>query len=240
MNNKKETIPDIIAEFNQELSLDRGHILNYSNRLSAAWRREKDAVRSRIYRFNQKPSVTNTVTETVTNTVTDGVTQQKEERITKENLPPTPPIREKNKKEENAHPSGVRAARAHAREDVPDLAEVEETFKTICRNRYCNPVRKWSIHDIAKRKKSHFKAQNADITGTSSVSMRFLVSHPSAISGGTDKFKSNERKTYEQDQIEKAVQGTSRRGIRNEETAHPRASTQGGEANQKPGKPSLR
>ena len=116
MNNKKETIPDIIAEFNQELSLDRGHILNYSNRLSAAWRREKDAVRSRIYRFNQKPSVTNTVT--------DGVTQPKEKRITKENLPPTPPIREKNKKEENAHPSGVRAARAHAREDVPDLATV--------------------------------------------------------------------------------------------------------------------
>ena len=48
----------------------------------------------------------------------------KEERITKENLPPTPPIREKAKKEENAHPSGVRAARALAREDVPDLATV--------------------------------------------------------------------------------------------------------------------
>ena len=43
-------------------------------------------------------------------------------------------------------------------------------------------------------------------------------------------------KTYEQDQIQKAVQGTSRFGIRNEETARPRASTQGGEANQKPGK----
>ena len=40
-------------------------------------------------------------------------------------------------------------------------------------------------------------------------------------------------KTYEQDQIEKAVQGTIRRGIRNEEPARPRASPQGGEANQK-------
>jgi hypothetical protein len=48
----------------------------------------------------------------------------KEERSEKENLPPTPPIREKGKKEENAHPSGVRAARAHAREDVPDLSTV--------------------------------------------------------------------------------------------------------------------
>ena len=134
MNNKKETIPDIIAEFNQELSLDRGHILNYSNRLSAAWRREKDAVRSRIYRFNQKPSVTNTVTdgvtETVTNTVTDGVTQQKEERITKENLPPTPPIREKNKKEENASPIGSAAARASVQARVRE-ANVIPTWEMV-------------------------------------------------------------------------------------------------------------
>jgi hypothetical protein len=43
-----------------------------------------------------------------------------------------------------------RKALKHIRKYAP---EVEETFKTICRNRYCNPVRKWSIHDIAKRKK---------------------------------------------------------------------------------------
>ena len=67
--------------------------------------------------------------------------------------------------------------------------------------------------------------------------MRFLVSHPSAISGGADKFKPTKGKTYEQDQIEKAVQGTSRRGVRNDEPARPRASPQGGEANQKPGTP---
>ena len=43
-----------------------------------------------------------------------------------------------------------RKALKHIRKYAP---EVEETFKTICRNRYCNPVRKWSIYDIAKREK---------------------------------------------------------------------------------------
>ena len=120
MKNKNETIREIIAELSQEEALDRAQILNYSNRFSSAWKREKDATRSRIYRLNKKSSVTDSVTQSVTNSVT----KTKEERITKENLPPTPPIREKNKKEENAHPSGVRAARALAREDVPDLATV--------------------------------------------------------------------------------------------------------------------
>ena len=27
---------------------------------------------------------------------------------------------------------------------------VEETFRIICRNRYCHPVRDWSIFDIEK------------------------------------------------------------------------------------------
>ena len=43
-----------------------------------------------------------------------------------------------------------RKALKHIRKYAP---EVEETFKIICRNRYCNPVRKWSIYDIAKREK---------------------------------------------------------------------------------------
>ena len=43
-----------------------------------------------------------------------------------------------------------RMALKHIRKHAP---EAEETFKTICRNRYCHPVRNWSIHDIAKREK---------------------------------------------------------------------------------------
>ena len=128
MKNKNETIREIIAELSQEEALDRAQILNYSNRFSSACKREKDATRSRIYRLNKKSSVTRSVTDSVTRSVTDSVTnsvtQTKEERSEKENFSPTPPLREKAKKEENAHPSGVRAARAHAHEDVPDLATV--------------------------------------------------------------------------------------------------------------------
>ena len=38
-----------------------------------------------------------------------------------------------------------------------------------------------------------------------------------AISGGTDKFNQPERKNHEQNQIQKAVQRTDRRGLRNDE-----------------------
>lgn len=62
-----------------------------------------------------------------------------------------------------------RKALKHIRKHAP---EVEETFKTIYRNRYCNPVRDWAIFDIAKhenlssesakrRYNRHFKRLNA-------------------------------------------------------------------------------
>ena len=28
--------------------------------------------------------------------------------------------------------------------------ETEATFRAICRNRYCRPVRKWAIYDLSK------------------------------------------------------------------------------------------
>ena len=31
--------------------------------------------------------------------------------------------------------------------------ETEDTFRKICRNRHCHPVRQWSIHDLAKHEK---------------------------------------------------------------------------------------
>jgi len=40
-----------------------------------------------------------------------------------------------------------RMALKHIRRNAP---EVEGTFRTICRNRYCHGVRHWSIYDIAK------------------------------------------------------------------------------------------
>ena len=43
-----------------------------------------------------------------------------------------------------------RMALKHIRRNAP---EVEGTFRTICRNRYCHGVRHWSIYDIAKHEK---------------------------------------------------------------------------------------
>ena len=40
-----------------------------------------------------------------------------------------------------------RMALKHIRRNAP---ATENTFRTICRNRYCNGVRHWSIHDLAK------------------------------------------------------------------------------------------
>ena len=48
-----------------------------------------------------------------------------------------------------------RMALKHIRRNAPEL---EDTFRTICRNRYCNPVRHWSIYDIAKHEKLSFES----------------------------------------------------------------------------------
>ena len=122
MKNHNETIPDILAEFSQEQAIERREILKYTNRLSLAWKREKDAARSRLYRLNKKSNVTQSVTESVTQSVTESVTLNKEERSEKENLPPTPPIKrkreerrnKKGKKEETLTNVSVPRSRAHA------------------------------------------------------------------------------------------------------------------------------
>ena len=41
----------------------------------------------------------------------------------------------------------IRMALKHIRRNAP---EVEDTFRIICRNRRCHPVRDWAIYDIAK------------------------------------------------------------------------------------------
>ena len=48
-----------------------------------------------------------------------------------------------------------RMALKHIRKTAP---ETEETFRIICRNRYCHPVRHWSIHDLAKHENLSFKS----------------------------------------------------------------------------------
>ena len=118
----------ILNEMERLASLSGDELKSYISELRAALSREHKAHDTRLRRLYNKPNSTQTATENATQTATETATQiatsTKEERSEKENFSPTPPLREKGKKEENAHPSGVRAARAHAREDVPDLATV--------------------------------------------------------------------------------------------------------------------
>ena len=48
-----------------------------------------------------------------------------------------------------------RMALKHIRRCAP---EIEKTFRAICRNRHCNPVRYWSIYDIAKAEKHSYES----------------------------------------------------------------------------------
>jgi hypothetical protein len=124
MDKIKETIPDIIAEFANEQSLDRGKILDYRKRLSDTWKREIKASNMRYYRLRDK--LNSIMLETTNEPRSDHelTTQQKEERSEKENLPPTPPIREKAKKEENASPIGSAAARASVLSRVREANQI--------------------------------------------------------------------------------------------------------------------
>ena len=145
MKTINETIPEIIAELAQAQALDRSQILKYRERFSSAWRREKDATRARIYRLNKKSRMTNTVTGSVTgnvtNTVTNSVTQGKEERTEKENLPPTPPIREKAKKEEMPPAAATRASRV--RGECPSWEQVKERAEVSLKCRDLDWLREW-------------------------------------------------------------------------------------------------
>ena len=96
----------ILNEMERLASLSGDELKSYISELRAALRREYQAHNKRLHRLyptsgNLSPEVSPKLSPFT-----------KEERITKENLPPTPPIREKNKKEENASPIGSAAARA--------------------------------------------------------------------------------------------------------------------------------
>ena len=43
----------------------------------------------------------------------------------------------------------------HIRENAP---ETEDTFRIICRNRGCRPVRHWAIYDISEERKIPFES----------------------------------------------------------------------------------
>ena len=111
---QSETSRLVLNELERCENLSATEIQEFVNRLRQAIRREYQAQAVRLKRQNLS-------TELSTELSTNLSTMRKEERSEKENLPPTPPIREKAKKEETL-PVGS-AARAHARGDVPSLEE---------------------------------------------------------------------------------------------------------------------
>ena len=138
MKTIKETIPEIIAELEQVQALDRNQILEYRKRISEAWRREKVRVNVQTFRAQKRSSV---ITDVITPMITSVITSDKEERTEKENLPPTPPIREKGKKEEMPPAAATRASRV--RGECPSWEQVKERAEVSLKCRDFDWLREW-------------------------------------------------------------------------------------------------
>ena len=138
MKTIKETIPEIIAELEQEQALERNQILEYRKRISEAWRREKVRVNVQTFRAQKRSSV---ITDVITPMITSVITSDKEERSEKENLPPTPPIREKGKKEEMPPAAATRASRV--RGECPSWEQVKERAEVSLKCRDFDWLREW-------------------------------------------------------------------------------------------------
>ena len=111
----------ILNEMERLESLSGQELKNYISELRDALYHKRKAMNVREFPLREKLNEVTKAVTTVTEAVTEAVMPDKEERSEKENLPPTPPIRETAKKEETL-PVGS-AARAHARGDVPSLEE---------------------------------------------------------------------------------------------------------------------
>ena len=140
----------ILNEMERLESLSGDELKSYLSELRTVLRKEYKALYSRVQRLYTEGKKLSTEMSTKLSTElsteenlstkvstvlstemsTDLSTQPKEERITKENLPPTPPIREKNKKEENASPIGSAAARASVLSRVRE-ANVIPTWEMV-------------------------------------------------------------------------------------------------------------
>ena len=115
-------------------SLSATEIQEFVSRLRQAIRREYQAQAVRLKRENLS---TNLSTELSTNLST----MRKEERSEKENLPPTPPIREKAKKEEMPPAAATRASRV--RGECPSWEQVKERAEVSSKCRDFDWLREW-------------------------------------------------------------------------------------------------
>jgi hypothetical protein len=128
----------VLNELERCENLSATEIQEFVSRLRQAIRREYQAQAVRLKRQNLS-------TELSTNLSTI----RKEERSEKENLPPTPPIREKAKKEENASPIGSAAARASVHMRVREANQIPTWEMVVSRAKStigCNNIawlREW-------------------------------------------------------------------------------------------------
>lgn len=131
---QSETSRLVLNELERRESLTATEIQEFVSRLRQAIRREYQAQAVRLKRQNLS---TNLSTELSTNLST----MHKEERTEKENLPPTPPIREKGKKEEMPPAAATRASRV--RGECPSWEQVKERAEVSLKCRDFDWLREW-------------------------------------------------------------------------------------------------
>ena len=135
---QKETSRLVLNELERRESLTPSEIQDFVNRLRQAIRREYQAQAIRLKRQNLS---TNLSTKLSTELSTNLSTKRKEERSEKENLPPTPPIREKGKKEEMPPAAATRASRV--RGECPSWEQVKERAEVSLKCRDLDWLREW-------------------------------------------------------------------------------------------------
>ena len=119
---QNETSRLVLNELERCENLSATEIHEFVSRLRQAIRREYQAQAVRLKRQNLS-------------------TMRKEERSEKENLPPTPPIREKGKKEEMPPAAATRASRV--RGECPSWEQVKERAEVSLKCRDFDWLREW-------------------------------------------------------------------------------------------------
>ena len=123
---QSETSRLVLNELERCENLSATEIQEFVSRLRQAIRREYQAQAVRLKRQNLSTNLS---------------TMHKEERSEKENLPPTPPIREKGKKEEMPPAAATRASRV--RGECPSWEQVKERAEVSLKCRDFDWLREW-------------------------------------------------------------------------------------------------
>ena len=129
----------ILNEMERLGSLSGDELKNYISELRAALRREYKALYCRVHRlYSEGQKLSSEVSSEMSSEMSSS---DKEERTEKENLPPTPPIREKGKKEEMPPAAATRASRV--RGECPSWEQGKERAEVSLKCRDFDWLREW-------------------------------------------------------------------------------------------------